>query len=173
MALDATVGGPSANSYVTRAAADSYFADRHGASDWTSATDTALKDQCLMSATWRLDQEQAKGQRSSTTQRLAWPRTYVEDPDVPLGATATYLDGATIPRRLQEATYELALVLFRTSGDYFKSKPLADFSQLSVAGVFLQPSPNATPSGALPDTVARLLAGLVRLDSGVVRLVRG
>jgi hypothetical protein len=173
MALDATVGGAQANSYATRAEATAYFTDRHGASEWGASSDDTLKDQCLMSATWRLDQEVARGQKSTTAQRLAWPRSYVEDPDVPVGGTSVYLDGATLPRRLKEATYELALVLFRTSGDYFKSKPLADFSQLSVAGVFLQPSPNATPSGALPDTVARLLDGLVRWSSGSVRLVRG
>lgn len=173
MALDPTVGGSSANSYDTRANADLYFTDRHGASDWTASTDTDLKDKCLMSATWRIDQERAKGQKSTTAQRLNWPRSYVEDPDgFALDGTSIYLDGATIPRRVKEATYELALVLFRTSGDYFKAKPLADFSQLSVAGIFIQPSPSATPSGALPDTVSRLLAGLTTGSSGIVRVRR-
>lgn len=171
MSLVNTVGGATSNSYPDVAYADAYFSTRAGASDWVASTDTATKESCLITATWRIDQETAKGYRASATQRLSWPRLYVPDPD---GApTATYLDGASIPRAVLEAVCELALVLFRSTSDWLKPGALEAFSQLSIPGISLTPAPSAPRPGALPDVVLRLLSGLlVASDGGSYRLIR-
>ena len=79
--LDATAKGASSNSFVTRDAANQYFEDRPGSSTWTSASNDQ-KDQALLFATKLIDKNHSfKGERTTTTQSLSWPRQYVIDPD--------------------------------------------------------------------------------------------
>ena len=85
MALDATVKGTSANSYSTQADATTYFGDRLGVATRTSAS-SGDKDSSLVMATRFLDQMMWKGERTTTTQALSYPRQFLPDPD----ATAVY-----------------------------------------------------------------------------------
>ena len=106
MALDFTIGGVAANSYVSQAAASSYFAGRLDTAEWTAAS-SADKDAALMMATARLETETYQGSRVFVDQRLSWPRhgTYDRD-DVLLSST-------TIPLLMQHATFEYALALLK------------------------------------------------------------
>ena len=102
-----TAGDRSANSYCSRAVADTYHEDRLHASTWTAASDDT-KDAALIMATRVLDQQfQWAGLRSTPgTHGLEWPRNGLLNDEGDLA-----LDRATIPQRLQEATAEFARLL--------------------------------------------------------------
>ncbi len=76
----ATPKSASANSYITRANAQSYFDARLYVDAWTDAANTD-KDKALAAATTRLDQEKWLGLPKTTTQALKWPRSGVENAD--------------------------------------------------------------------------------------------
>jgi hypothetical protein len=100
----ATAGSASANSYVTLAEAESYFESRLNVTAWSAAT-TDTKNRAIVQATRHLDSTlDWVGERSSTSQALAWPRTGVLTRD-----EDDYLDDATIPQVLKDATCEQAL----------------------------------------------------------------
>ena len=104
--LVVTPGDGSANSYCTRAVADTYHTDRLHAATWTDA-DAATKDAALLMATRVLDQQFAwEGVRSATSQKLEWPRDGLLNDEGDLA-----LDAAAIPERLQDATAEFARLL--------------------------------------------------------------
>jgi hypothetical protein len=67
--IDATVGGASANSYVTLAAADTYFETTPESSTWSDKTNDA-KNRALISATRWIDALTFYGDRCSTAQAL-------------------------------------------------------------------------------------------------------
>ena len=101
------------NSYVTRAEADAYFADRLDAAVW-NATDDATKDQALITATTQVDNQQYTGYAVSDTQALAWPRVgEYFDPRV---GSAVIFEDDVVPTRILNATYEMALHLLSNSG---------------------------------------------------------
>lgn len=102
MALDATVGGAAANSYLTVAAADLLNGDRLGsyAARWTAA-DAPTKEKALIQATADIDAFVHPAERWSDGQLLAFPRAIdVDDALAPF-----------IPMRVQVATFEQALYL--------------------------------------------------------------
>ena len=105
-----TPGSASANSYCSRAVADTYHSDRLHAATWTDADD-ATKDAALLMATRVIDQQFAwAGVRSTPgSQRLEWPRDGLLNDEGDLA-----LDSATIPDRLQDATAEFARLLIET-----------------------------------------------------------
>lgn len=72
--VTATAGSSSANSYLSVAAADDVADDRLGTLAWTTAT-TDNKGRALITATRYLDQLEWLGNRATTTQALAWPRS--------------------------------------------------------------------------------------------------
>lgn len=102
-AIDATVGGVSANSYITVAEGDAFAADVLGTVAWTAATDDN-QIRALLAATARLDELQWIGERAATTQRLAWPRTGAECGE------KSYADDV-IPAEVKRGTFELANLL--------------------------------------------------------------
>ena len=104
--LVVTPGDASANSYCSRAVADSYHENRLHAGSWGDA-DAETQDAALLMATRVIDQQFAwEGVRSSTAQRLEWPRDGLLNDEGDLA-----LDSATIPERLQDATAEFARLL--------------------------------------------------------------
>jgi hypothetical protein len=163
MALDSTVGGPSANSYVTLAAAGDYFLGRLSASEWDDA-DEPDRESALMMATARLDMETFVGLPVTTTQRLQWPRYGVPDRlygfDYP---------SDSIPRPVQEATFELALAALKDPTLFEGGGDLSEFSHLSLGS--LDVTPRSSSSGALPSVVLRLIAP-VRSGGFQARVVR-
>ena len=97
MALDATVGGESANSYVDEAYAYTYFQHHTSYSTWSEANSEDL----LVYATTLLDAlVDWHGIVVTDTQALEWPR------DLPDGS-----DEGIIPKLVKQATCEMALYL--------------------------------------------------------------
>ena len=72
--IDATVGGTTANSYLSIAAADTLTETMLGTLAWTSAT-SDQKTRALITGTRDLDKLTWIGSRTSETQALDWPRT--------------------------------------------------------------------------------------------------
>lgn len=99
MALDTTVGGPSAESYVSVTDADAYLSGRFGTAAWT-ALSTAQKETALRQATRTLDVERYRGWPVTSTQALRFPRYRPEMGESPV---------MTLPRVLVEACCEEAL----------------------------------------------------------------
>ena len=99
--IDNALSGASSNSYVTLAEADEYFESRLYVETWTSSTDD-IKSRALVQATRRLETEKYYGTKSTTTQKLSFPRIGLE-----------YLDGVSldgiIPNQVKESQLELAL----------------------------------------------------------------
>jgi hypothetical protein len=48
------------------------------------------------------------GQRTAVAQALAWPRSYAVNPDLEFNAPTIYFDDDIIPKRITDATIELA-----------------------------------------------------------------
>lgn len=102
-AIDATLSGASANSYVTLAAANTYFETVPDSTTWTSKTDDQ-KNRALISATRWIDALSFYGDRCTTTQALKWPRKDYKIDGIDLACTL-------IPEPVKVATYELARAL--------------------------------------------------------------
>ena len=101
--FDATVGGETANSYVTVADADDYFTGRLDNALWS--TTAPRKQAALAMATVRLNLEQYGGQTTTSVQALQWPRNYIVDYE----GHNVYIPNDVIPPELTYATCELAL----------------------------------------------------------------
>ena len=102
MALDATVGGVSANSYVTVEEADAYFLDRSHSELWTDILPG--KDAILVTASRTLDWFfKYKGTKATDAQSMYWPRIDAVRND------GTTIDSTVIPPELKVAVFELAL----------------------------------------------------------------
>lgn len=99
-AIDATLGGTSANSYVTLAAANTYFETVPNSSTWIDKTDDQ-KNRSLISATRWIDALTFYGDRCTETQALKWPREEYKVDGIDLSCTL-------IPEGIKVATYELA-----------------------------------------------------------------
>ncbi len=96
-------GKTDSNTYLSEAAADTYFA-RFPGTDWDGAS-AAQKDQALQTATQYLDttyNTRWKGERSKRNQALDWPRAHVFDAD------DFVLDSDFMPQGLLDATAEAA-----------------------------------------------------------------
>ena len=101
--IDATLSGASSNSYVTLAAADTYFETVPDSSTWTNKT-TDQKNRALISATRWIDALSFYGDRCTETQALKWPRDNYKIDGIDLTCTV-------IPEPIKTATYELARAL--------------------------------------------------------------
>ncbi len=101
--IDATLGGASANSYVTLADADAYFETTPDSATWTDKTNDQ-KNRALISATRWIDALNFYGNRCSTTQALKWPRKDYTVDGIDLACTL-------IPIGIEVATFELARAL--------------------------------------------------------------
>ena len=102
----ATAGASNANSYLTVAAGDALADDLLGTLAWTTAT-TDNKGRALIMATRYLDQLEWIGDRTTTTQALAWPRT-----DADCGEWS--FEDDVIPWPVTHAAFDLAEALLNT-----------------------------------------------------------
>lgn len=105
MALDATVGGDTANVYVLQAFVDTYHADRNN-TRWGDFT-TPEKEAAIIRATDYIDKRfgrRFRGERTTKSQSLEWPRLSAFDDD---GFLLNGIDD--IPRQLQKALAEYSL----------------------------------------------------------------
>lgn len=111
MAIIATAGGATSNSYVTLVEAEAFFDNRVGSSDWF---DSAEQEQSILQACFILDQFDYIGDRATTTQALEWPRITNDfwdsyNDEFPYTSTE-------IPQKLKNAQCEIALWLAQTGG---------------------------------------------------------
>src|SRR5688572_28073242 len=186
-ALDNTVGGSAANTYVTELEAENYHDSRLNSSAWTNAEADNKKRSHLMAAK-RLDRENWQGDRATSDQVLAWPRAGVIKPDGVGVGSGDYIPGAgaalyprtgygfywggygeqylstEIPQPVKDAQCELALAYlegFDESGE----GAMDSFSAEGVSVKFR----SEKPSGGLPPRVMQLIGGLIAGN----RLIRG
>jgi hypothetical protein len=101
--IDATLGGTTANSYVTLAESNAYFETSPDSSTWTNKSDDQ-KNRALISSTRWIDALTFYGARCTETQALSWPRENYMVDGVALACTL-------IPARIKAATFELARAL--------------------------------------------------------------
>lgn len=105
-AIDVTVGGASANSYATRAQADTYH-DKHLWADAWKSAEAWKKDAALIMATRILDEQvDWYGVPTDSDQPLRWPRGGVLTRDAD-----RYYDTDELPSWLIDATAEMARYL--------------------------------------------------------------
>lgn len=107
--IDATVGGASANSFVTLSEWTTYMEGRLNSDAFDDAT-TDSQNRALAEATRELSAANWRGYRVDDTQALAWPRQWAHDPDSP---AQDYYDIDVVPERVKRATYELALAFLK------------------------------------------------------------
>lgn len=165
--IDATVGGASANSYITSAAADTYFDNRLQGSEWDTAT-ADEKCRALVSATRRLDFEKFEGEKETTGQALKWPRLDATDDD------GEEFDSDAIPQIVLDATCEMALLLLNdnaSSKDSFGDTGLEGFKRVRVGPVEVEPRMSAEGS-ELPEVVRKLLRPVLITPGLSGRLLR-
>jgi len=154
MAIDASVGGVSANSYVTTVEADEYFEGRLSPEGYTSA-DAGIQERALRNATSVLDARiswlgDIKDQ--TTPQALAWPRVYDFNLTTPEDILVL---GQAIPQDLKNAQSEMALFLIN-SGEPSDSNSLDSIKVGSLSIDFNE----FKSSQLIPDTIWSMISYL-------------
>jgi len=176
-AIDSTVGGSSANSYVSSAEFASWAETRQPSTSYDDAT-ADQRIRALISATRRLDQAPWKGVRVTETQALQWPRYGVEKPDIaysvldgPMFMESTWYDTDEIPQRVKDAQMETAYQIL--AGNLSPDDTgLEGFRDVAVGSLKVTPN-HARKAGTLPEFVLREIRPLLKIMSGGVRLHRG
>lgn len=166
MALNATVGSDTANSYVTLVEANLYFEDRIHSELWSEFT---KKEALLITSSRLLDwYVKWKGYRSSSTQSMQWPRTGV------LRRDGSSVDTNIIPDEVKIAVYELSLssiTIDRTSDN-----PLAGIEEVRVSSLMIKADngdSDSTAADVIPEKVWKIISDLYSIGGGcVVRLMR-
>ena len=166
MALDATVGGASSNSFGTRAEANTFFADRLYTSTWDDASD-ANKDKALITACSQICQLRFFGEKATSTQALPWPRLCVRNPDAS-AYSDLYFDSDEIPTKLKQAQFIYAHELLKS--DSISENQMSGLKRLSTGTIDLEFEPAMVQaSGKIPAEAMRLLRGLVMTGGRVIR----
>lgn len=137
MVLDATVGGPTSNSYVTTDEAAAYFASSLGRDNWP--TDMQVQSAALIETTRVLDTYVSWiGKIATQTQALRWPRVNAVDPD------GRKVDPTIIPVSIKNIVCDLAYTLVANGG--FNTDP-NDLSQVRVGPIRVDFNPLYQTSG--------------------------
>ena len=171
MALDTTVGGLNADSYVSLAYALAYHASKGNAA-WAAATDTNRETALRRATTW-LDgtyRQQFSGYRvHGRSQALSWPRSDVVD----IGGYA--VDYLTIPPEILRATCEAALRELAVPGSL--SPDVTDAAIVvseSVGSISVTYRGGGGVAGQRPilTVIDDILSGLLNIRRTTVDLVR-
>lgn len=173
ISIDATVGGASANSYLTLAAAELIvegFVQDDDVTAWASATNDQ-KNRALYTATQRLDRERFLGARATDTQALQWPRTGVRKPDTyintyavgfPFRITTDYYTDTEIPDQIKKAQVVLAVYL-NNNKDGMGLSGIEDYKSVQIGTLRVESagaSSMATGADRVPPLFERYLTGL-------------
>lgn len=163
MAVDASVGTLTANSYVTIAEADAYFANHIASTSYDAFTQ---RTSLLVNASRLLDHYMdwfGTAVADETVQAMSWPRDGVHD-----------VDNDIVPQRVKNATFELANHIAGTGG---VSADLAEVNKLKIGPISIDL--DSEGSGyLLPPQISRILSnlgvakGLPKNGVSVVSLVR-
>jgi len=160
MAIDATVGGASSNSYATLAEADAYFAAGLRADTWDSYAPNK-KEAALLEAAADLDLEIYLGSKTDTDQALKFPRASIRDVD------GNLLADDAIPQNVKSAQCELAFVKL-SDPDSLEVDGLARYKQISLGQGEIDVTPRQGQP-TLPSKVMRLLGNLINNSIRAVR----
>ena len=133
----ATVGSASANSYISEPTGDDLPNLYLGTLNWTAAS-TDNKGRALIMATRYLDELRYIGEKATTTQALAWPRS-----DAACGDWS--FTTSEIPQSIKQATFDLAEALL--GDNTLLTAPGAGSSEL-IPGI-----PNANLKRARVDVI--------------------
>jgi hypothetical protein len=173
MALDATLGASTQNSYVTVDEADTYFEDRPYSTKWDTYSE-ADKPKLLILCSSLLDWYiKWKGYKTDSDQPMEWPRSDVVLKD------GTELDDDVLPVAVKKAVYELALSTLEKGKDRTLDDDLLGLEQLKVASLSLRAKPDkwgkrTTATEVIPEKVYQILTDLRSSSAfGSVRLIRG
>jgi hypothetical protein len=142
MALDATVGGASANSYVTVSEANAFFSNRLDEAQWTAITDP---DAALMMGTANLDLYDPVGNRASETQALKFPRYNVPKPD-----RYGYYLPTEIPQPIKNATFLFALAANSAASSSFVGS--GSSQKIKIGNAITYESSSSSSSGSASAT---------------------
>ena len=169
--IDATVGGSSANSYLTLSDANDLVAAMVNSTDvakWETGNDDT-RNRALTAAAQRIDRERFLGARAANTQALQWPRDGVRKPDTyqrtyttgfPFRLTEDYFTTTEIPDQVKRAQVVLAVYL-HNNVDGLELSGLEDFKNLQVGSVNITPNfYGAVGADRIPPMVERYLIGL-------------
>ncbi len=158
-------GLSNAESYISVEDADEYFTSKRGPAstyevtgDWLHEDITdAVKEACLRWATKLLDKHWAwDGDKSTSGQKLRWPRTYAEDDE------GDDLPGDELPEDLVYATAEMARALL-VDPDRVEDQEIGIESvDAEVKTVF----DKYDRAGTLPKPVKQLLSSLGKPKGG-------
>ena len=150
------------NSYVSEADANAYF-DNRPASVWEDNNEEA--DRYLVKATQMLDLMGWVGERADDDQELEWPRSgiYCDESN-----KIITLDSTVIPRRIKEATYELAHYLIQNVLAVNSVAIIPD--NLAVGSIAMQGLKNPK---RIPSVVAKLIKPFVINSGGIPVFVGG
>lgn len=159
--IDATVGGSSANSYVTLAEANTYHDDRLHNAEWAAASDDD-KTRALLWAAQEIDKLRYSGYIAASTQALRFPRTSVYDWDGRL------LDSATIPIAVKDAQCRMALHLLRADTTLQESD---DIDALKVGPISIEFNKSGISGTAMPDDVRSILQAFLS-PFGTLEVIR-
>lgn len=151
MALDATVGGTTANSFLTVARANLVIQEgRVSASAWATAAE-AQRAASLVGASQLLSHGfNWNGTRASTTQALPFPRTGIVSDGVTISNT-------TIPRAIEEAVIDIAFGLLSGAAASSGELQKLGLSVLKVDVIRLEASDQPANVSEIPDRVSYLL----------------
>jgi hypothetical protein len=178
----ATSGSATANSYVTETEAIARAATRLNLpSTWVSvsgSTCTETEKAALIEAQRELTTLPWIAGRTTSTQALAWPRAYAEDPDAPslLGtvlATDFWFADTELPQRVKDAQIELAFEFLRSgTTDLAAADPNAGVIEKTVDVLTTRWQPYQRPTGlARFPRIQALLAPLLT-GSGSLEIAR-
>jgi hypothetical protein len=181
--IDATVGGVSANSYLSLVDAQSMIDGMVLSADvtaWGTAT-TDAKNRALVSAAQRLDRERFLGARSNDDQAMQWPRTGVRKPDTyintyavgfPFRITTDYFTDEEIPDQVKRAQVELAVYL-NNNTDGISLSGLEDYKSVSIGSISVTTNTTgAVGADKIPPMVERYLTGLRLSGPGNIAIRR-
>lgn len=184
IALVATVGGNTSNTYLTLADAqlivDGMVQDAD-VTAWGSAT-TDAKNRALYTAAQRLDRERYLGARATDTQSMQWPRTGVRKPDTyintyavgfPFRITTDYFDDTEIPDQIKRAQVVLAVYL-NNNPDGIGLSGLEDYKNVKIGSLDVTPNLGYGAVGVdkVPPIMERYLTGLRISGPGNVAIRR-
>lgn len=155
MALDATPGGVTADTYIDLADADAYFEGRFGAEDWEGLSDPD-KEKALRQATRHLDRQSYRGVKASAVQALQFPRDIQDDSE--------------IPAAVREATCEEALWIARhreTGGRSLRQRQIAEGVESFRVGQTAETFGRGSPVSLCPDAL-QILSRWIRRGARIL-----
>ena len=171
ISIDATVGGASANSYLTLTEANT-IVEGLILDDDVTAWDSSSNDnkaRALYTAAVRVDRERFLGARVTNTQALQWPRTGVRKPDTYINTYATgfpfristdYFTDTEIPEQVKKAQVILAVYL-NNNRDGLGLSGLEDYKTVKLGSI--EATPNfygAVGADRVPPLFERYFTGL-------------